>query len=64
LTLSVFESESDKKYKNKYDIGDIRPYLIRFHPGINLSTWNNKRENVSITKSTSTAYCPFISKNI
>jgi len=24
--------ESDQKYKNKYDIGDIRPYPIRFHP--------------------------------
>ena len=32
LTLSVFESESDQKYENKYDIGDICPYLVRFHP--------------------------------
>jgi hypothetical protein len=24
LTLSVFESESEQKYKNKYNIGDIR----------------------------------------
>jgi len=32
LTLSVFESESDQKYKNKYDINDIRPYPICFHP--------------------------------
>jgi hypothetical protein len=31
LILSVFESESDQKYENKYDIGDIRPYPIRFH---------------------------------
>jgi hypothetical protein len=30
--LSVFESESGHKYKNKYDISDIRPYPIRFHP--------------------------------
>jgi hypothetical protein len=30
--LSVFESESGHKYENKYDISDIRPYLIRFHP--------------------------------
>jgi hypothetical protein len=28
----VFESESGHKYKNKYDISDIRPYPIRFHP--------------------------------
>jgi hypothetical protein len=32
LTLSVFESESDQNYENKYGIGDIRPYPIRFHP--------------------------------
>jgi hypothetical protein len=32
LTLSVFESESDQKYKNNYDIGDIHSYPIRFHP--------------------------------
>jgi len=31
LTLSVFEPESDQKYEKKYDIDDIRPYLIRFH---------------------------------
>jgi hypothetical protein len=30
--LSVFESESEHKYENKYDISDIRPYPIRFHP--------------------------------
>jgi len=24
-------TESDQKYENKYDIGDIRPYPIRFH---------------------------------
>jgi hypothetical protein len=30
--LSVFESESGHKYENKYDISDIRPYSIRFHP--------------------------------
>ena len=32
MILSVFESESDQKYENKYDISDIRPYPIRFHP--------------------------------
>jgi hypothetical protein len=32
LTLSVFESKSDQKYENKYDISDIRLYPIRFHP--------------------------------
>ena len=32
LTLSVFESESDQKYENKYNISDIRSYPIRFHP--------------------------------
>jgi len=32
LTLSVFESESGQKYENKCNIGDIRPYPIRFHP--------------------------------
>jgi hypothetical protein len=31
MTLSVFESESDQKYENKYDIDDIRSYPIRFH---------------------------------
>jgi len=31
LTLSVFESESDQKYENKYDIDDIRFYPI-LHP--------------------------------
>jgi hypothetical protein len=30
--LSVFESESGHKYENKYDMSDIRPYPIRFHP--------------------------------
>ena len=30
MTLSVFESESGQKYENKYNIGDIRPYPIRF----------------------------------
>jgi hypothetical protein len=32
LILSVFESEFRHKYENKYDISDIRPYPIRFHP--------------------------------
>ena len=32
LTLSVFEFESGQKYKNKCNIGDIRPYPIHFHP--------------------------------
>jgi hypothetical protein len=27
-SLSVFESESDRKYENKYNISDIRPYPI------------------------------------
>jgi hypothetical protein len=31
-SISVFESESDRKYKNKYNISDMRPYLIRLHP--------------------------------
>jgi hypothetical protein len=30
--MVVFESESGQKYENKYDISDIRPYPIRFHP--------------------------------
>jgi hypothetical protein len=30
VTLSVFESR--QKYKNKYNINDIRPYPIHFHP--------------------------------
>jgi len=34
LTLSVFKSESNQKYENKYDIDDIRPYLIHFHIGV------------------------------
>ena len=32
LTLSVFDSLFEQKYKNKYDISDIRPYPIRFYP--------------------------------
>jgi hypothetical protein len=32
LILSVFKSKSGHKYKNKYDISDIRPYPIRFRP--------------------------------
>jgi len=32
LILSVFESEFDQKYENKYDISDIRLYPIRFYP--------------------------------
>jgi hypothetical protein len=32
MSISVFESESEHKYENKYDISDIRPYAIRFHP--------------------------------
>ena len=32
MTISVFESKSGQKYENKYNIGDIRPYPIRFHP--------------------------------
>jgi hypothetical protein len=32
LTLSVSESEYGQKYENKYNISDIRPYPIRFHP--------------------------------
>ena len=31
-TLSVSESESEQKYENKYNMSDIRSYLIRFHP--------------------------------
>ena len=31
-SLSVFESESERKYENKYNISDIRPYPVRFHP--------------------------------
>ena len=30
--LSVFESESDRKCENKYNINGIRPYQIRLHP--------------------------------
>jgi hypothetical protein len=36
---SVFESESGHKYENKYDISDIRPYLIRFHPCLSECEW-------------------------
>ena len=32
LTLSVSDSVFEHKYENKYDISDIRPYPIRFHP--------------------------------
>ena len=32
LILSVFEYKSRLKYENKYNISDIRSYLIRFHP--------------------------------
>ena len=28
----MFESESDKKCENKYNIDNIRPYPIRLHP--------------------------------
>ena len=31
-SLSVFESKSGRKCGNKYNIIDIRPYLIRLHP--------------------------------
>jgi hypothetical protein len=30
--LSVFEFESEQLYESKYDIIDIYPYPIRFHP--------------------------------
>jgi hypothetical protein len=33
LTQSVFKSESNQKYKNKYNISDMR-YPLRFHPWI------------------------------
>ena len=32
LTLSVSNSIFEHKYENKYDINDIPPYPIRFHP--------------------------------
>ena len=32
IDIIRIRSESDQKYENKYDIGDIRPYPIRFHP--------------------------------
>ena len=32
LTISVSDSVFEHKYENKYDISDIRPYPIRFHP--------------------------------
>jgi len=32
LTLSVSDSVFEHKYENKYNISDIRPYPIRFHP--------------------------------
>ena len=32
LTLFVSDSVFEHKYENKYDISDIRPYPIRFHP--------------------------------
>jgi hypothetical protein len=32
LTISVFKSKSGQKYKNKYNISDIRSYPICFHP--------------------------------
>ena len=32
LILSVSDSVFEHKYKNKYDISDIRLYPIRFHP--------------------------------
>jgi hypothetical protein len=38
--LSVFESESEHKYENKYDISDIRPYPIRFHPLVRGAKFN------------------------
>ena len=30
----MFESESDRKCENKYNIGDIRPYPIYLHLGL------------------------------
>jgi hypothetical protein len=32
LTLSISDSVFEHKYKNKYDISDIRPYSTRFRP--------------------------------
>ena len=32
LTLYIFNSVFEHKYENKYDISDICPYPIRFHP--------------------------------
>jgi hypothetical protein len=32
LKLSVFEFQSEQKYKNKYGFSDIRLYPIRIHP--------------------------------
>ena len=32
LTISVSDSVFEHKYENKYDISDIRPYPICFHP--------------------------------
>ena len=43
LTLSIFKFEFGQKYKNKYNIGDIRSYPIRFHPylyRVLCSFWN------------------------
>jgi hypothetical protein len=30
--IPVFEFESEQKNENKYNISNIRPYLIRLHP--------------------------------
>ena len=32
LAVSVFNSVFEQKYKNKYDISNIRPYPIHLHP--------------------------------
>ena len=37
LTLSVSDSVFEHKYENKYNISDIRPYPIRFHPYTSVS---------------------------
>jgi len=37
-SVSVFESESDRKCKNKYNISDIHLYPIRLRPYYRIET--------------------------
>ena len=46
-TLSVFESESEQKYENKYSMSDIRSYPIRlrkFEQNVALGSRMNAKE--------------------